>query len=306
MKKVTIVGTGLIGCSTGIALRNKGYTVTGYDKSVDNLILAKSLGAIDIIEYSVEQALRNANIVFLATPVDCIKRSLPHFMDIVPYGCVVIDAGSTKADICRGIEDHPKRDSFVAAHPMAGCEKAGPAKADPDLFANKKVVICEQEQSSYEAIKAANKLFEDLGMTIIYLTPVEHDMTVALTSHLPQVVSYLFASMPEFESSEYKSWNRLAAGGFDSISRLASSAPEVWLPIFSQNKDLVAKALRTLSKTMNLFAENIENNDHAYMKSIINKANETRRKFNEGHNKNGNTNSRHCHTKKIQQNGNTQ
>jgi len=281
MKKVTIIGTGMIGCSTGMALKNKGYTVTGYDKSVDNLILAKSQGAVDSIDHSVEQAVNNTQIVFLAIPVDCIKKSLPYFLDIVPYGCVLIDAGSTKADICRSIEDHPKRDSFVAAHPMAGSEEAGPAKAGPGLFVNKKVVICEQEQSSYKAIKTANKLFEDLGMDIIYLTPSEHDMTVALTSHLPQVMSYLFAAIPEFGSNEYKLWKPLAAGGFDSLSRLASSTPDVWLPIFFQNKEYIADALRTLSKTMSHFAESLERDDSEYMKWLINRAVNVRQKLNE-------------------------
>jgi len=298
MKKVTIIGTGLIGCSAGMALRKNGYIVTGYDNSKHNLKVAQEIGAIDNIKHCSYEATEMSHAMIITIPVDDIIRLLPRFLDFIPEDSLIIDAGSTKVTICKSISNHPKRHAFVASHPMAGTEHSGPAMATQDLFYNKNVVICEKELSSSKALGVAEELFTNMGMNIIYLSPQDHDMTAALVSHLPQILAYLYAGMPEFTNEKKQYWQKLAAGGFDSFTRLAHSAPEIWLPILSQNKEFITNILYSLSKSMALFAEKLEEDNLNYIEQVIKKARIVRENY-KAHKDNYTKNSINKYTEKL-------
>ena len=275
MKTITIIGTGLIGTSMGLAFRKRGFFVVGFDKNEENLSKAKDLGAID----AASQSIKQSSVVILATPVDAIVKILPCVLNAIPENGVVIDAGSTKSAICMSVQHHPKRSQFVAAHPMAGSEQSGPNSARANLFNEKKVVICEREHSSKQSLETAKLLFDLLGMQSIYLSPSEHDDAVALVSHIPQLLAYTYAGMSDFHSLNNACWESIASSGFDSFSRLASSPPEVWLPILKQNRQHVTKRLRSLSWTLNQIADEFDYNTNPNIKSILNRAKKTRQAF---------------------------
>ena len=295
MATITIIGTGLIGCSFGMALRKHGHFVIGCDNSQNNLTLAKELEAVDAtsqsinlpachgrqsgslptgkqgqsINQSIKQTINQSTIVILATPVDHILETLPQILDNLPNDAVVIDTGSTKMAICQSVQNHPRRNAFVAAHPMAGSEHSGPQAAKPNLFVNKRVAICESGFSSQASLSRAIALFESIGLKPIFMSSEQHDSTVALVSHLPQLMAYAFASLPEFEETASDSWLNVASSGFDSSTRLAMSQAEIWLPIIMQNKEFVIDALCSLSKSLNKMANNLINQNIGSLYSQI-------------------------------------
>ncbi|MFP4557131.1 MAG: prephenate dehydrogenase [Bacteroidales bacterium] len=278
MKTITIIGTGLTGCSFGLALRKQGHFVIGCDKSKKNLEVAKQINAIDATSQSISLAVKQSTVVILAIPVDAIVEMLPSVLDVIPKTGVVIDVGSTKESICQSIQHHPKRSQFIAAHPMAGSEQCGPAAARADLFNEKKVVICERERSNRNSLDAAKDLFNQMGMGTIYLSPTQHDDTVALVSHIPQLLAYAYAGMNDFNTID-ENWESIASSGFDSVTRLAASPPEVWRPILKQNNQHLIKRLRSLSWTLNKIADEFHHEANPNIEIILNRAKRTRQTF---------------------------
>ncbi len=281
METITIIGTGLIGTSLGMALRNRGHFVIGCDKNNKNLKAAKQLNAIDASSQSIIHSINQSTIVVLATPVNHILDILPQVLDNLPKNAVLIDTGSTKKAICQKVKDHPRRSAFVAAHPMAGSETSGPQAAKPNLFVNKRVVICEPELSSQAALSKAIDLFEEIGLEHIFLLPDEHDSTVALISHVPQLLAFAFGSLPQFEDNGFQNWSRVAATGFDSTTRLALSAPNIWLPILLQNKENSIDILRAMSQKLDLIADYLQEENTDPLIAQMESARKTRIHFDE-------------------------
>jgi len=281
METITIIGTGLIGSSLGMALRKQGHFVIGCDKSKKNLELAKHLNAIDAASLSINQSINQSSVVFLATPVDHILDIIPQVLDNLPSNAVVIDTGSTKLAICQKVKNHPRRNAFVAAHPMAGSEQSGPQAAKPNLFDNKRIAICESELSSQVSLSKAIELFESVGLEPIFMSPEQHDSTVALVSHLPQILAYAFASLPEFQNENSRDWANVASSGFDSSTRLALSVPEVWLPILFQNRMFLVDALRSLSQNIDMIADSLMDNNTIPLRAKMEHTRKTRVQFDE-------------------------
>ncbi|MBI3482257.1 MAG: prephenate dehydrogenase/arogenate dehydrogenase family protein, partial [Bacteroidetes bacterium] len=174
--KVTIIGLGLIGGSMALDLRKAGVAtkLMGLDQNLSNAKKAVDLKIVDEV-LPENEALAKADLVILAIPVNALCAFLPSVLDAVNKNAVVIDAGSTKKMICNSVANHPKRNQFVASHPIAGTEFSGPEAAFNGLFENKTNIICEQEKSSAKALTTAEKVFKTLGMNTIFMEPEEHD-----------------------------------------------------------------------------------------------------------------------------------
>ena len=177
---VTIIGLGLIGGSIALDLRKAGLAtkLMGLDQNPLNAKKAVDLKLVDEV-LPENEALSKADLVILAIPVNAIGAFLPSVLDAVNKNTVVIDSGSTKKMICHAVMNHPKRNQFVAAHPIAGTEFSGPEAAFLGLFEKKTNIICEQEKSSAHALSIAEKVFRTLGMNTIFMEPEEHDKHVA-------------------------------------------------------------------------------------------------------------------------------
>ncbi len=156
---------------------------------------------------------------------------------------LVIEVGSTKQIFCRTIADHPKRRNFLATHPIAGTEHSGPKAAIHGLFKNKTNIICEVEKTAFKLQEKALKLFSELGMRIRYMNPEAHDKHIAYVSHLSHISSFMLGkTVIEKEKNERDIFD-MAGSGFESTVRLAKSSPEMWTPIFRQNKENVIETL---------------------------------------------------------------
>ncbi len=276
--KTVIVGVGLIGGSLARDMRQTGFSkeIIGVDQNEENQTDALRLGLVDRIE-KFESAMKFAELVVLAIPVNGIVKILPKVLDLIPANAVVTDMGSTKKLICDSVRNHPKRKNFVAAHPMAGTENSGPRAALSGLFANKTSVICDVDESGVREVEAVKNLFESLQMRLVYMTSKDHDLHTAFVSHLSHISSFVLANTVLDKEKNDKAIFDLAGGGFESTVRLAKSSPEMWSPIFEQNRDFILVALSAYIDRLEKFKTAIEKNAFDETHQLMQEANEIRR-----------------------------
>jgi prephenate dehydrogenase len=259
---ISIIGVGLLGGSFALGLREKYPHVkfVGVDSSVVNQKIALAKGIVDEIA-TLDEALQMAELNVLATPVDVITTLLPYMLDRLPEGRTITDLGSTKEQICKLIENHPKRNQFVAVHPMAGTENSGPGAAFRELLDGKNVIICDRENTHPDSLGLVETFLRDVGMKIHYMTPVEHDLHLAYVSHLSHISSFALGLTVLDKERDEKAIFDMASTGFSSTVRLAKSSPQMWAPIFDQNKQNVSKALGDYIELLKKFKEAIDNKD---------------------------------------------
>jgi len=276
--KVTIIGLGLIGGSMAIALRKTGLAseLFGIDLDPENAKKALELGLVDKI-LPEDEALSKADLVILAIPVNATCAFLPSVLDAVNKNATVIDLGSTKNLICKSVTTHPKRNQFVASHPIAGTEYSGPEAAFFGLFQDKTNIICEKEKSSDASLAVARKVFDALCMNTIFMDSVEHDKHVAYVSHLSHVSSFLLGQTVLDIEKDEKNIFDLAGSGFASTVRLAKSSPDMWAPIFEQNAEYLGQALTEYIMHLQRFQYHLMKREGKELHKIMTKANEIKR-----------------------------
>lgn len=240
---ITIIGIGLIGGSLAITLKENGFAqhIIGVDINPENINKAYRRRLIDE-DLPMKEAIDKSDIVVLSTPVDIMLHLLPTVLDMVEHQ-VVMDVGSTKEKLHAVVAHHPKRGNFVSTHPMAGTEYSGPEAAVPNLFDNKCCVICEPEKSNPVALDKVYSLYGSIPMTKIYLDPKPHDVHAAYVSHISHISSFALALTVLAKEKDEDRIFELASGGFASTVRLAKSSPDMWIPIFRQNRDNVLDVL---------------------------------------------------------------
>jgi prephenate dehydrogenase len=190
-------------------------------------------------------------------------------LDLVSNQTTVIDVGSTKKLITEAVENHPKRRNYVPAHPMSGTENSGPAAALEGLFKGKINIICDQAKCGPLHLAFAEKVFQVLGMDIAYMTADEQDHSTAFISHLPHAAAFALANAV-LDKEDRAIIFDLASGGFNSTVRLAKSSPEMWGPIFQQNKQYVVESLDVYIKHLKLFKKSIESEPEEMMNLMKN------------------------------------
>jgi prephenate dehydrogenase len=174
---------------------------------------------------------------------------------------LVVDAGSTKAAICKVVENHPKRRNFLAMHPIAGTEHSGPTAAIAGLFKGKTNIVCEVEKTTFKLQEKALQLFTDIGMRIRYMNPEEHDRHIAYVSHLSHISAFMLGKTVIDKEKNERDIFDMAGSGFASTVRLAKSSPEMWTPIFKQNKSNVIETLEEYINNLTRFKALMEDDD---------------------------------------------
>jgi len=272
---ITIIGIGLIGGSMALDLKNRGFAhkIIGVDNNLNHQNVALLSKIVDEVD-SLESAVHKADLIIIATPIDAIQKLLPKILDLTTgTSKVVTDAGSTKAGICRLVENHPNREHYVASHPMAGTEYSGPMAAVSRLFDYKNAIICDKEKSSKPALRLVKKMYDTLNMKLIYMNSKQHDVSAAYVSHMSHISSFVLSlAVLEKEQNEKRILN-LASGGFASTVRLAKSSAEMWVPVFEQNSTYILEVIETYMDKLQAFKTAIENNDDEKLKSLITQAN---------------------------------
>lgn len=278
MKTVSIIGLGLIGGSFGLALRKNmpGIIRLGVDQKAQNAQKALELGIVDVIVDQTE-AIRRADFIILATPVDSLATLLTKYLDGMMGHQTIIDAGSTKEAVLHAVKNHPNRRRYVATHPMAGTEYSGPEAALEHLFEGKCCVFCDIQHSDDDAVETARKVYRSLGMHFSELPGADHDLHVAYVSHISHIASFALALTVLAKEKEKEQIFELASGGFGSTVRLAKSNAETWIPIFRQNRDNVLDVLDEYINTVSRFRSLLIKQDFNTFHQMIEQANEIRR-----------------------------
>ncbi len=281
-KKVGIIGIGLIGGSIAKALRKSGWAseLIGIEANPGHAVKALSLRLVDEI-LPLEAAIERVDVFVCATPVDILVQIIPNVLDQLKPGQIVIEVGSTKTPIYEALKNHPKRDQFVSTHPMAGTEFSGPEAAVEGLFSGKRGVICDKELSSIEAVKTIESLYRDgLGMNLIYMDSIDHDVHTAYISHISHICSFALANtVLEKEKNEERIFE-LASTGFESTVRLAKSSPETWSQIFHQNQDNLMDVLDEYINTLLKYKGLMLSGSYEKLKEELGKANDIGRILN--------------------------
>ena len=252
MKKVAIIGVGLIGGSLGMALKaSRKFKVIGIGRHTEKLRLARKCGAVDEYTKDFSSGVAGADIVVIATPVDMIAGTFKKIMPFAKKGAVISDVGSVKDPIIDQVSRFLKSKiaknknlSFVGAHPMAGSEKTGVRFADKRLFKGATVVLVKDKTSGGAAFNMVRRMWQLTGARIQILAAKKHDKSVALISHLPHAIAFNLcrcAGSPK----DAKNISSLLAGSFRDMTRVAGSNPRDWAAICSMNKAEVRKAIDT-------------------------------------------------------------
>jgi len=262
MKTVTIVGTGLIGASFGLALRKAGFdgAILGVS-SAPAIADAVSAGAIDR-GAPLAEAAAEADLVFLSQAIGRILDTIRHLDPLLRPGALVTDAGSTKNEIVDLARQFIRRGQFLGGHPMAGKEKRGAAAGDEDLFRGRTWVLTPDEPAELETppAKEFRGWLERIGARIVVLDSDEHDRVVALTSHLAQLASTSLASAVSDGVTDRREL-QVAGPGLSDMTRLALSSYELWRDILATNREHIDRALSLYIQKLEHVRENLRSRE---------------------------------------------
>ena len=274
--KTTIIGLGLIGGSMAKDLRKSKFAteLIGIDINETHAKKAIEIGLVDRVE-SLENGIKNTDIVIIAIPVDKELQILSKVLDGISEATTVIDLGSTKKVIIDSVKNHPKRRNFIPAHPMSGTENSGPTAALENLFQGKITILCDQQDSGPQHLALVEKMFQSLGMDIAYMTADEQDHSTAFVSHLPHAAAFALANAVQSKEDRNIIFD-LASGGFRSTVRLAKSSGTMWHPIFQQNRNYVVESLDVYIKHLQEFRDCMKSKDDSKLWDLILNANKIR------------------------------
>jgi prephenate dehydrogenase len=259
--KVGIVGLGLIGGSIGLKLKDlyDNIIIYGYDIDDDSVSYCLKNKIIDV-KFD-EELISELDFLFLAIPVESIKKQLSDYLNKTSNKTLIIDLGSTKFQICNSVESNQNRKNYLAAHPIAGTEFSGPNSAKKDLFNDKVMILCDTEKTDPNLLLDAKKIIKSLGMSIKTMNSKEHDKHIAYVSHLSHISSFMLGkTVMDKEDDEHAIYN-MAGSGFESTVRLAKSSPEMWSSIFVENKKNIIESLDEYISNINNFKKLIEVSD---------------------------------------------
>jgi prephenate dehydrogenase len=275
MKKIHIIGLGLLGGSFALALKKAKPEIkfTGYDLNPQNLEDALTLG---IIEEAKDKPDADTDVIVLATPANTLSDLLVKFLGEIGPDTLVMDFGSTKEALCKSVTDHPKREQYLAGHPIAGTEYSGPKAAKVDLLDKKVFIICEMEKTNIHLKGMAYDILEALNMKLRFMDPEEHDRHLAFVSHLSHISSFMLGKTVMDKMEDEKNIFDMAGSGFASTVRLAKSSPAMWAPIMEENKKNILDAMSLYIASLSKFRDKIIADDYEGLANEMAKVNKIR------------------------------
>tara|TARA_B100000780_G_scaffold71501_1_gene47824 strand:- start:6876 stop:7745 length:870 start_codon:yes stop_codon:yes gene_type:complete len=269
---IGIIGLGLIGGSFALAAKKYsiGSILFGSDQKREHFDEAMHMG---IVDYELNhENYADMDVIILAIPVDTSLEVASSILDKINENTLLIDAGSTKTAICKLLRLHPKRNQFLATHPIAGTEFSGPSAAYADLFLDESQIICESQKTRPDLLEWAVQWFRNMNMQVNEMDPEAHDKHIAYVSHLSHISSFMLGKTVMEKEKDERAIFDMAGSGFRSTVRLAKSSPDMWTPIFKQNQKNITKVLGEYITNLQDFKSLLENNsyDHLYsqMKEI--------------------------------------
>lgn len=253
--KLAVVGVGLIGGSLALALKEAGAVghVVGVGRGLANLETALKLGVVDSITQDLAEGVSDADVVFLATPVQSLgtvaEQSMPHLKP----GAILTDGGSVKQAVIDAIEPHLRDDvHFVPGHPIAGTENSGAEAAFATLYRDRRCILTPTKRTATEALECIHRMWQLVGSQVVMMEVDKHDRVLAAISHLPHMVAYALVNAVGAYDRYDENILEYSAGGFRDFTRIASSDPTMWRDIALTNRDALVEMMGQFEK---FFAE---------------------------------------------------
>lgn len=279
INKLAIIGVGLIGGSLARDLRAAGAVreLIGYGRGLGNLQLAVELGVIDRAAVSLDDAVRDADMVVLAVPVGAMAEALAGIAASLSNDCVVTDVGSVKGSVIAAARPAlgARFARFVPGHPIAGTERSGVGASLTGLFRHRRVILTPEPDTEEAAVGRVRAMWELTGAQIITMSAAEHDQVLAASSHLPHVLAYALLDL-YVRRDDHRRIFECAAGGFRDFTRIASSDPVLWRDICLANRDAIAAILRQYQGDLGAMIEAIENGDGRWLEETFARAKHAR------------------------------
>ena len=276
IRRVAIIGTGLLGGSLGLALKRADSTLTicGVGRRQSSLDDALDAGAIDQAFMDVAPAVIGSDLVVLATPVGAFGSFLTEIRPHLKRGAVVTDVGSTKsAVVASASRILGAAGPFVGSHPMAGSEQKGARFARAELFEGATCIVTPTLRTPPTATGRIERLWRLLGMKVVRMTPAGHDKAVAAISHLPHLLSAMMMLEPAQEDLE------VSAGGFRDVTRLAGGDAEMWRDILLTNRKAILAAIDRFDESMAALRDLLELSDADGIEQFLAEARWRRQKY---------------------------
>jgi len=262
-RRVAIIGTGLIGGSFALALRQQfpHLSLVGFSRS-GSAARALARGAIHETATDLASAVRGADLIYLALPIGATIEALSTVAKTAEPHALVTDAGSTKSTICQAARERFHNGAlFLGGHPMAGKELSGIDRAEPELFRGAPYVLMGVEETADRRAKQFQEVVRAIGARPVWCDPDTHDWAVGIVSHLPQLVAIALARVVENETDETGLPVSLAGQGLQDTLRLAGSPYSVWRDILLTNTENVSRALDRLSQAIEYLRTNLTSRD---------------------------------------------
>lgn len=273
MQQITIIGLGLIGGSIGLALKrwsaqnDNALKVVGFDTNIEHQQIAKQKRAVDETIWSLPDAVSEADVVIIATPVGTMQQVFEDIGEHLKFNAIVTDTGSTKADVMEWAKSLPSHVSFVGGHPMAGRSESIEA-ADADLFSEATWIVCPSPTASEIAIKNVMGLIAATNAEPYFVEPKEHDAYVAGISHLPFIVAATLVKATNNDQS-WRDMKTLASSGFRDTTRLALGSPEMHRDITLTNRESIGRWIDQMVESLQDFREHLRSDDSEELKTML-------------------------------------
>lgn len=275
LKKLVIFGVGLIGGSVALALKKAGSTaqIVGCGRSYENLKTALDLHVIDAAASNIAEALKDADMILIATPVAQTPAILHAIKPHLDSHTIITDAGSTKVDVLRNAKEilGEQFSQFVGGHPIAGAEKSGVTAAIANLYQHKNVVLTPDPATNHQAIQSVRELWQSCSANVSEMPAETHDGIFAAVSHLPHLLAFALvdevASRPNAEQLF-----GFAASGFRDFTRIAGSHPEMWRDICLANRPALLSEITAYQKELTHLKQMLEQKDGESLHALFERA----------------------------------
>ncbi len=286
INNLCVIGTGLIGGSFCLALKESGCcaTIVGTGRTEATLLKAQSLKIIDSYSMDIGEAVKDADVVFVSVPLGAMESVFTQISAGLKQAgndnAVITDAGSSKAKVQQTANNvfgvNARR--FVAGHPIAGTENSGPGAAFADLYKNRRVILTPTDNTDVDAIKLVTSLWQITGASVETMDAEHHDKVLAATSHLPHVLAFALVHCLE-NMEDVDDIFRFAAGGFRDFTRIASSDPVMWRDICLNNQQPILNVMKRYREELDMLYNALESGDGEKMIEVFEHAKQTRDKF---------------------------
>ena len=272
-KQTTLIGIGLIGSSIARAIKKKNLSkkICIFSRSQKTINKAKKLKLGNIYTTHLKQSVKNSDLVILCTPLSTYETILKKISNNIMVNAILSDVGSVKLSVDKIFSKFLNKGfHIIPAHPIAGTEKSGPEAGFAELFVRRWCVLTPSNNYDKKSLNKIQKLWINLGSKTLIMKPENHDKILALTSHMPHLISYsIVSSVLNINAKEKSKVIKFSAGGFRDFTRIASSDAIMWKDIFLNNKKNLLKTVKEFEKSLNLIKSYVKSNNEKKLFDIF-------------------------------------